>query len=100
MTINAVQELEALGYVFQVTESGLHFSCSKKSADSEKVRPLLDRIRANRQKAIDFLKRRQPDEIVQLDQLHEWLTVRKLKITGRSWLDIQGVLTVHVEDAK
>jgi hypothetical protein len=99
MTINAIQELENLGYVFQLTQNGIRFEAQKKCQDSEKVAALLDRIRTNKAAAMEFLARRQPAEMVPLVELHEWLEARGLRITGPSWVDRDGRITVRAESA-
>ena len=97
MTINAIQELESLGYVFKLTQNGIHFEATKKCQDSEKVAGLLDRIRNNKAAAIAFLQKRQPDEMVEVVDLHEWLEFRGLRIVGESWVDRDGKITVRAE---
>ena len=97
MTINAIQELEALGYVFQLTQNGLKFEATKKCENFVLIQGLLDRIRKNKAAAVEFLQRRQPAEIVPLDQIHEWLEARGLRIFGQSWIDKDGNITVRTE---
>ena len=100
MTINAVVELEALGYVFSLDKNDMIFKFVGDHADSEKVRPLLNRIRANKGKAIAFLKARylgrQP--AMPLDELHEFLEDHCMMLTGKNEIK-DGVIILEVSEA-
>ena len=85
--MNAVMELEALGYVVKWSKNGISYSYDGPKFDVEnsgKILELLGRIKEHKDLALAFLQRRQfaTEPARPLEELHEYLQANGLRLTG------------------